>query len=88
MKAIHAVNAVLWQPGEQIHKLRTNKPNDYYTRGRPHAPRVNGRECSERRAEMFHLLGHLARLSVLICVPEDGLEVNVVARGIAECTSV
>ncbi len=44
MKAIHAINAVLWQPGEQILKLQTDKqtdkPNDYYTRGRPRAPRV------------------------------------------------
>ena len=40
MKAIHAVNAVLWQPGEQILNLQTDKPNGYYTRGRPRAPRV------------------------------------------------
>ncbi len=40
MKAIHAINAVLWQPGEQTLKLQTDKPNDYYTRGRPRAPRV------------------------------------------------
>ncbi len=62
MKAIHAVNAVLWQPGEQIRVSQTNKqtnkqtnrllypwpptrasgnkPTDYYTRGRPRAPRV------------------------------------------------
>ncbi len=35
MKAIHDVNAVLWQPGE----LTQNQTN-YYTRGRPRAPRV------------------------------------------------
>ena len=40
MKAIHAINAVLWRAGEQTLKLQTDKPNDYYTRGRPHAPRV------------------------------------------------
>ncbi len=44
MKANHAVNVVLWQPGEQILNLQTDKqtdnPNDYYTRGRPRAPRV------------------------------------------------
>ncbi len=41
VKAIHAVNAVLWQPGEQIEKNRqTNRLTDYYTRGRPRAPRV------------------------------------------------
>ncbi len=36
MKAIHAVNALLWHPSEQAqnHK-RTDKPTDYYTRGRP-----------------------------------------------------
>ncbi len=31
MKAIHAVNAVLWQPGEQIEKSKqTNRLTDYY----------------------------------------------------------
>ncbi len=58
MKAIHAVNAVLWQPGEQTRVSQTNKQTkrllypwpptrasgnkqtDYYTRGRPRAPRV------------------------------------------------
>ncbi len=38
MKAIHAVNAALWQPGEQIEN--NDKQTDYYTRGRPRAPRV------------------------------------------------
>ncbi len=40
MKAIHAVNAVPWQPGEQTHVSQTNKQtrqDDYYTRGRPRA---------------------------------------------------
>ncbi len=44
MKAIHAVSAVLWQPGEQTHVSQTNKQTNkqthYYTRGRPRAPRV------------------------------------------------
>ncbi len=45
MKAIHVGNAVLWQPGEQTRVSQTNKqtnkkPTDYYTRGRPRAPRV------------------------------------------------
>ncbi len=26
--SIHAVNALLWHPGKQTHKLQTNKPND------------------------------------------------------------
>ncbi len=38
MKAIHAVNAALWQPGEQIEN--NDKQTDYYTRGRPRALRV------------------------------------------------
>ncbi len=55
MKAIHAVNAVLWQPGEQTHVSQTNKqtnkkPTDYYTRGRPRAPRVIILEETERGA--------------------------------------
>ncbi len=39
MKAIHAVNAVLWQPGEQIEIFKqTNKQTDrLLTRGRPRA---------------------------------------------------
>ncbi len=32
VKAIHAVNAVLWQPGELT---QNNRQTDYYTRGRP-----------------------------------------------------
>ncbi len=50
VKAIHALNAVLWHPGEfkrAYHSLfrftchkQTNKPTDYYTHGRPCAPRV------------------------------------------------
>ncbi len=36
MKATHAVNAELWHPDEQAHKLQTdrqtNKQTDYYTR--------------------------------------------------------
>ncbi len=43
MKAIHAVNAVLY--GSQVsrlmcHRQTNKKPTDYYTRGRPRAPRV------------------------------------------------
>ncbi len=44
MEAIHAVNAVLWQPGDQTQKCRqknrqTDRSTDY-TRGRPRVPRV------------------------------------------------
>ena len=38
VKAIHAVNAVLWHPGKQTHNIYTNKQT--YTRGRPFVSRV------------------------------------------------
>ena len=34
VKAIHAVNAALWQPGEQTQNCRqTDRPTDYYITG-------------------------------------------------------
>ncbi len=45
MKAIHAENAVLWQPGEQRTDKQTDRLTDYYTRGRP---RASGNKQTDR----------------------------------------
>ncbi len=41
MEAIHAVNAPLWQPGEQTQIGQTDKPTDYYNPLAAVWPRVN-----------------------------------------------
>ncbi len=52
MEAIHAVNAVLWQPGEQTQNCREKneqRQTDYYTRGRP---RASGHKTKSAKAEI------------------------------------
>ncbi len=78
VKAIHAVNAVLWQPGEQIENNRqTNRLTDYYTRGRPRTPRVitraRQRHCLYSKASINKASINYSREKSCVCGKNCGL---------------
>ncbi len=66
MEAIHAVNTVLWQPGEQTQKSHTNKSMDYYTCPMAVAqPRVNVYNIVNLKVRiLYHLLINYSRDNV------------------------
>ena len=71
VKAIHAVNAVLWHPGEHAQKSQTDrqadKPDDYYTRWPRHGlSTVSGNNSSH--CVLLHVDVNRLKLHVLMYV--------------------